>query len=229
MIAALHDRELDDRLLAAVREVGFPDSLGLLPMGEAGAQALEILREAIAGLPPTLDSATRDALAADYAGIYLTNSYRAHPCESAWTDEDGLLYQQSMFELRRIYAEAGLHAVDWRLRPEDHFVTQLLFLAARARRIESVEQWRQLARILDEHLLYWIGDFCSRVWARCEQPFYAGLAALTLAWCESLREAVATSFDAPRPSREAVAARWRKSAPAEETAMLYYPGVGPTL
>jgi len=229
MLAALHDCELGDLLLAALREAGFPHNLGLLPTGGAGSQALEIMTEALAGLPRVLDAATRDALGADYAGIYLNNSYRASPFESAWTDADGLLYQQSMFELREIYAEAGLQAVDWRMRAEDHLVTQLLYLAAQARKIESVDQWRRLAVILDEHLLYWVGDFCNRVWARCEQPFYAGLAALTLAWCESLREMIAAAFDAPRPSLDEMAARWRKAAPAEQVAMVYHPGAGPTL
>lgn len=229
MLAALHDRELDEALLKAIRAYGFPDNLGLLPDGESGEQAMALMSSAVNALPDKLDSTTYDALAADYAGIYLNNSYRASPFESAWTDEDGLLCQRSMFELRQIYAKAGMRVNDWRMRSEDHLVSQLLFLAVRARKIRTEEEWRELGKTLDEHLLFWLEDFCTRVWSRCDQPFYAGLAALTVAWCESMRKALADALDTPRMSRDEVTEKWRRESRVEAVPLVYYPGAGPTI
>ena len=38
-LAALHDRELTAETIAALREVGFPHNLGLLPAGEHSQEA----------------------------------------------------------------------------------------------------------------------------------------------------------------------------------------------
>ena len=43
---------------------------------------------------------------------------------------------------------------------------------------------REAARFLKQHLMAWLPDFAQRVGQRAETPFYAALAALTLAACE---------------------------------------------
>ena len=122
MLAALHDRELTAEMLAALREVRFPDNLGLLPGDAPMREAWRLMAQAV----EEAAAASLDDLAADYASIYLTGAYGASPSESVWTDDDHLACQDAMFALRRIYAEAGLAAADWRRRPDDHLVLQLL-------------------------------------------------------------------------------------------------------
>lgn len=224
-LAALHDRELTAETIAALREVGFPANLGLLPKGERAQQAWRMMA---AALPREADPATLDRLAVDYAAIYLTGAYGASPCESVWLDDDHLACQGPMFALRELYAAAGLAAVDWRKRPDDHLVLQLLYLAHALRRAEGPDALRRLAAMMDEHLLRWLPDFAARVAERCELPFYAVLAGLTFLWCEQLRDLLAERLGEPRPTHEAIEARLSPARQAEPVPLAYMPGVAPS-
>lgn len=228
-LAALHDRELTPGLLAALREAQFPDCLGLLPVTPAATSAWQMMAAGLADLPAAPDTMVMDNLAAEYAAIYLTGAYGASPCESVWTDDDHLVCQDAMFQLRDIYAAAGLATPDWRQRADDHLVLQLLYIAHAARNTTTVEAWRALARLLDEHPLRWLPDFASRVAARSVSPFYAGLAVLTAAWLEALRDLLALHLGTPRPSREKIEARLHPSAAAAiEQPVAFVPGSGPS-
>jgi TorA maturation chaperone TorD len=223
-LAALQDRELDAAAIRALKAVGFPGGLGLLPEGEAMRRAVDLLARAIDQLPDPPGPAELDALAADYAAIYLTGALGASPCESVWLSEDHLTCQEPMFEIRRLYAEQGLRASDWRARPDDHLVLQLQFLARRFEDGRGAGQVRESARFLDEHLLRWIGDFAQRVASRCDTPFYAGLALLSAAYCDSLRDILARWLGEPRPSAEQIAERARPDPPAAP--LRFVPGPG---
>ena len=219
-LATLHDRELNAELLAALRDINFPRNLGLLPSGEQAEGAWRLMA---AALPPEPGPLTLDQLAVDYAAIYLTGAYGASPCESVWTDDDHLACQKAMFALQSIYAAAGLAAQDWRRRPDDHLVLQLLYIAHALRQTEGADALRRLAAVLDEHLLLWLPDFAERVASRCETPFYAALARLTFVWCEQLRDILAEQLGEARPLRRDVEARVRPQ-PAESAPLAYMPG-----
>ena len=206
-LAALHDKELTAALIAALQEANFPVCLGLMPVTAAAVEAWRAMAEGVASLPAHPDTGALDALAAEYAAIYLTGAYGASPHESVWTDDDHLTCQTAMFQWRDIHAESGLATPDWRQRPDDHLVLQLLYLAHAARRAATADAWQRLAKILDEHTLRWLPDFAARVAARSESPFYAGLAVLTAAWVDSARDLIARQLNEPRPSREDVEAR----------------------
>lgn len=223
-LAALHDRELTTEMIGALREVRFPENLGLLPAGE---QSLEAWRLMAAALAKT-DAANLDLLAADYAAIYLTGAYGASPCESVWLDDDHLACQAPMFELRRLYVEAGLVATDWRKRPDDHLVLQLLYLAHALRRAAGAGDLLRLAAMLDEHLLRWLPDFAARVAARAGTPFFAVLGRLTFAWCEQLRDLLAESLGEPRPTRKELEARLKPQRRVEAAPLAYMPGAAPS-
>lgn len=223
-LAALQDRELDAAAIRALKAVGFPGSLGLLPEGEPMRRAVDLLAQAIGQLADPPGRPELDALAADYAAIYLTGALGASPCESVWLSEDHLICQEPMFAVRRLYAEQGLQAADWRARPDDHLVLQLQFLARRFEDGRSAGQVRESARFLDEHLLRWVGDFAHRVASRCDTPFYAGLALLCATYCDSLREILARWLGEPRPSPEQIAERTRPDPP--EAPVRFVPGPG---
>lgn len=226
-LAALHDRELDVGMIDALRQVGFPSSLGLLPAKSHAEEVWRFMAAAVAELPAAPDTALLDELAADYAAIYLTGACGASPCESVWLDDERLTCQTPMFALRDLYAAAGLAGADWRTRPDDHLVLQLLYVAHALRRANDDEHRRALAAMLDEHLLRWLPDFAARVAARAALPFHAALATLTAAWCDGLRDALAVILGEPRPNAEDVAARTVEPRP-DAVPLKYVPGIGPS-
>ncbi len=234
-LAALHDRELDgDRILALWQE-GYEDFLSLHLVGESGRRALGLLRAGLTDIPVALDQDSLDLLAADYADIYLTHGLRASPCESVWLDEDGLIMQAPMFDVRAWYARFGLAVPDWRVRSDDHLVHQLQFVAhligpAAAGEGEDTDL-AEAAEFLDGHLLLWIDRFADRVAARCQARFYAGLALLTAAYVNEVRDLLVELAGVPRPTAEEIEARQRRRAAVSipvAPPSAFVPGAGPT-
>ena len=240
LLALLHDRELDAERIHALWQEGYEDFLGLQLVGEEGRKAITLLREGLTDIPAGLDTETLDRLAADFADIYLTHGVRASPCESVWLDEDGLAMQAPMFDVREWYRRYGLAVANWRQRSDDHLVYQLLFLAQLLEPEEEASAGEapaagadlgEVARFLDEHTLLWIDRFAERVAKRCETRFYAGLALLTGAYLNELRDLLAELADAPRPSEEEMEARRRPRAAVSVPVAppsAFVPGAGPT-
>jgi TorA maturation chaperone TorD len=194
VLAALHDRELTPEILRALRQSEFPQSLGLLPTTDSARAAWQAMAEALAALPESPTPQEMDELASEYAAIYLTGAHGASPCESAWTDEEHLNCQAAMFEWREIHASAGLAATDWRQRPDDHLVLQLLHIAHAARHIATEQDCLRLARIFDEHVLRWLPAFATRVAGHSGARGYVCLELLTIAWADTARRALDSGF-----------------------------------
>ncbi len=203
-LAILQDRELSPGVLASLQELTFPDNLGLLPLEEISRRAFAMMREVVTSFPERPDVAFMDDMAADFAAIYLTGSLGASPYESYWLSDDHLICQDAMFDMRTLYAEAGLRVPDWRMRPDDHLVFQLQFIAGQLKKASREDDWRSLANFLDYHLLRWLPDFASRVVNRCDTPFYAALALLTDVWCQQLRDLIAQHLGVSRPTAEEI-------------------------
>ena len=220
----LHDRELDAETLAALRSAVFPDGLALSAADEAGETAYANMAAALRENP------TLNELAADYAAIYLNNSFGASPYESVWLSDEHLACDRPMFELREIYAAAGWRVGDWRRRFDDHLVLQLQYL----RRVlaKAAVDPEELAGFIDEHLGYWLPDWGQRVSSHCGTRFYAALAELTYVWLLQFRELLAEIHDLPLPSREQMGEKINRKLAldkAEIAPVRFMPGVqGPS-
>ena len=199
-LATLHDREIDAATLVELKRRDFPVNFGLRLRSEEGRRAAELMYEAVAGLPEILEASVLDELAGDFADIYLTFVLRAAPTESPWLDPDHLERQEPMFAVRAYYRRHGLKVLDWSKRPDDHLVTQLLFLA-HLFMSPDMAAFREAACFLDENLRRWIGRFAARVAQRCATPFYAGLALVTAAYIEELRDLLSSLLGEPAPAR----------------------------
>lgn len=229
LLARLHDRELDRELILELWTHCYEDFLGLRPGNKRARQAVELFREGLTDIPAACGPEALDTLAADFASIYLTHAISASPCESVWLDEDHLSMQEPMFQVRGWYRRHGLAVADWRLRTDDHLVNQLQFVAHLMTADADGVGLEEAARFLDEHLLRWIDDFAVRVASRCETRLYAGLALLTAAYLDELRELLAQILGTPRPSAEEVAERLRPDRPGPvEVEGPYLPGVAPS-
>ena len=187
-LALLHDVEPDRALIEELRQASFQEWLGLNLESERGRIGLAMIDQALRAMPQPLDQACIDRLSVDYADIYLTFGCRAAPTASPWLDHEGLERQAPMFEVRRWYRHYGLEAQDWRRRADDHLVLELRFLAHLFRQAEDLLPLRDAACFMDAHLLHWLPRFARRVAARCRTPYFAGLATLTAAYVDELRD-----------------------------------------
>ena len=234
LLGHLHDRELDGATLSALHSDAFPDNLALLLEGEPAQAALHLLRSTLSALEGNADAETMDLLAVDYAAIYLNHTLRAAPNESVWIDEEELAMQAPMFEVREWMARHGLTVPNWRVRPEDHLVHELEFLACILESEPTAEALAESADFLDRHLLRWVPDFSRRVAARCETPFYAGLHALTGCYLDEIRDLLVVMTGVPRPTREEIDAimaneQSAKATPGQaEIPLQYVPGASPS-
>lgn len=229
LLATIHDAEPDAALLNELKAQVFPSCLTLLPNTKPGTDAMALMHQALSALPDKPDQLTLDDLAADYASIYLNHNISASPEESVWLDEDSLMCQQSMFQVRSWYESHGLGIPDWRLRPDDHLVYELQFIAWLLSQDDQLDTLEQVATFMDEHLLRWLGNFGERVLARCDTPYFAGAAALTAAYCEEFRNILAEVLQQPRPSREEIDERMQPRQQAESVPVAFTPGIGPVV
>ncbi|MCB1857855.1 MAG: molecular chaperone TorD family protein [Gammaproteobacteria bacterium] len=229
MLARLHDREPDTDLLGMLKQQRFPNGLGLRLNTGLGEEALALLEHAVACLPDHLDEVALNELAADYASIYLNHSLQASPEESVWVDEENLAYQQSMFQVRGWYRRYGLSVPNWRLRPDDHLVFELQFIEFLFRHAVTGDDLKAAAEFMDEHLLRWITPFSRRVSRRCSTAYFAGIAVLTGAYCEEVRDLLAEVIGEPRPSAEAIELRMKPARVQAEAPLQYMPGMGPAV
>lgn len=229
VLAALHESELTEEVITSLKNSEFPVGMGLLLTSDKGTKAGKLMQEGVAAIPDDLPQKTLDLLAADFADIYLTHGIQASPCESVWIDEEGLMMQEPMFQVRAWYEKYALAAEDWRQRSDDHLVYQIQFLSYLLSRDNLLESLADGAIFLDEHLLRWIDEFAVRVATRCGTPFYAGLAVLTAAYLDELRDLVAEVLGEPRPTRDEIEKRMKSGhGNAAEEAAPYVPGVAPS-
>lgn len=191
VLAALHDRELDAEMLAALSAAGFPRSLGLDiggsgPRGEAALAAMAAVTDEV-----TEDladgSLSFDELGAAYADVYLTRGMGVSPTESPWVDKDGLERQQPTVECRKWYGRHSLKVTEWNRRSEDHIVHQLEFVAHLLRNGEGDEALGEAARFLTQHPLRWFPEFARLLDKRGGPAFYTALAELTAVYLADLR------------------------------------------
>ncbi len=228
MLAVLHAGEITEERIQQLKAVRFPENLGFRLNDERGHDACCLMADVLRVLPGTLDAATLDQLAADYSAIYINNALRAAPAESVWLDDEGLAYQRPMFQVRHWYQRYGLAVQNWRKRSDDHLVMQLQFISHLCRHSKDTENMAEIARFLDEHLLRWLMQFAQRVAARCNADFYAALCLLTAAYCERLRDLIATVIGEPRPTQEEVAERMNPRQHTEEATLQFVPGAAPS-
>jgi TorA maturation chaperone TorD len=224
-LALLHNEELSGELIAQLKAEEFPHSLQLQLTSDPGIEATQLFHQAVTLLGNDPDTELLDELAADYTGIYLTHALQASPYESVWIDEEGLIMQEPMFQIRAIYKRHGLAVQDWRKRSEDHLVLQLQFVS---HLLTSDAGLHETARFLDEHLLRWLPDFGARVAARCATPLYAGLCAFTAAYMNEVRDLLADILAEARPTPEEIKQRMKTVTTVELPEPRYAPGSAPS-
>lgn len=229
VLAFLHDLEPQARLLQSLKDSRFPLDMGFRLTTEAGRKAVESMRDALADIDDPTDAGVLDVLAADYSDIYLTHGLRASPYESVWLDEEQLQRQEPMFQVRKWYRRHDLAAGNWRDRADDHLVLELQFVSKLLESGTGYDALTQIAQFMDEHLLRWLARFANLVQERASTAYFAAVASLTAAYCDELRDLIATLTGVPRPSLEDIDARMKPKSNGKTIPVQFVPGLGPAL
>jgi TorA maturation chaperone TorD len=183
LLARLHDREPDQVLISGLKSNPLSEWFG----GFASETSVRDFDMAIATLPQPLPVEVLDDLAAEYADIYLTHGYRAAPSGSVWLTEERAERQEPMFAARSWYGRYHLGVPNWRVRPDDHIVHELQFVAHLCH-LATPGAAMDAARFLDANLIPWLPQFTERVLERCRHRYFAAAVALTLDAVEGLRD-----------------------------------------
>lgn len=205
-LADFHDREPAADLLEGLRGQPLQDFFAVTLDRDDARQGFALMEEFLRAMPQPVDTGTLDTLAADFAAIYLNHTYRAAPLESVWVHDEPLVRQEAMFAVRRWYSAANVVQAPADNRDSDHLVLELHFLALLLDRASDEEGLRLALRFLDAHPMRWVPSFCSRVAGRCATAYYGGLALLTGAYLDRLRDLLGAYLDVPRPSYDKEAA-----------------------
>jgi TorA maturation chaperone TorD len=227
LLASLHNVHPGCDTLAELHRIGFPGQMHLRLRTQQGESAVACMETALNELGQNPSAQTMDWLAADHADIYLLHALRASPEESVWFNEEGCMRQEAMFQVRNWYQKYHLGAADWRNRADDHLVLQITFCAHLLSQ-DSGESLQDCAQFLDEHLLRWIERFAQRVVQRCATSYFAGLAVLTVAYLQALRQVLAQVLDEPIPSAQEIEKRMAPVVEPELKPVHFVPGVNPS-
>lgn len=187
LVIRLHDHEADAALVAQLRGLEAPLLITALLDGRDDAGVADAFALALAELGPEPPEAELDALAADFADLYLTHGHRIAPTGSVWMTDDHLERQEPMFEVREWYDHYRLTVPDWRIRSDDHLVHELQFVQ-HLLRLGGAAALGDAARFLDRHVMGWVPDFCALATDRARTPFHATAAAVTRALLAALRD-----------------------------------------
>ena len=201
LLARFHDREFNATFLDGLRKGKITDFLSVSIASDAAVKAAGDLDEALALLPSAPGQAVLDALAVEYANIYLCHNYRIAPTGSVWLTEESLERQEPMFVARGWYAKYDMGAPDWRVRPDDHIVHELQFLA-RLCELGTKQSMADAVAFLDQCVLVWVPDFANAVSERAHEAIYIASAALTAAYLEELRDVLEVITGVARPVKE---------------------------
>ncbi len=191
-IAQFHAEAPSPAFMTALRATPLHATFALHLDRDDAHQAMALIDEEVSDLPAPITEESLAPLRNEHTAIYHSGLYHTGPTESAWlAEDDGTPPATAALPHPRPDRTGGA-------APTDHLVSELLRLAG----LLDQGSAACAAAYMDEHLLRWIPAFCSRVATRCREPFYAGVAILTSAHLDHLRDLLAASGNLPRPAED---------------------------
>lgn len=155
------------------------------------AVARDTLCLMVEGLSAGVDD---DALVWEYRRLFVGPAAKpAPPWGSVYTDRECVVFGASTLALRQWMRDQGIERTTDDRTPEDHIGLMLALMAWIARNRPEV-----LDEYLREHLLTWSSHFLDALAASSEHPFYEGLARLTKASLEGIRDELGIDVVYPR-------------------------------
>ncbi len=159
------------------------------PFGDAGLirSGMELMVEGLAG-------GVDDDVVWEYRRLFVGPAAKAAPpWGSVYTDRDGVIFGLSTLDLRAWMRANGIASLSAEGDPDDHIGLMLLMMAWLCRHRPDA-----LADFLQNHLLTWAPHFLERLGRVAVHPLYRGVAVLTAASLEGIRQALSLDVRYPR-------------------------------
>lgn len=116
----------------------------------------------------------------------------APPWESVYRSKEGLLFEETTYQVRELYHQYGLKFVGENNEPDDHIAIELEFLlylndlCLTETDDEKVEKLlEQQIYFLEQHMQQWIPAFCEKILKNTDSSLYKGAALLLLYFMQS--------------------------------------------
>ena len=133
-------------------------------------------------------------LAWEYRRLFVGPGHKvAPPWGSVYTDHEGVIFGESTLSLRAWMRGNGVKRIAAEGDPDDHIGLMLALMAWIARNRPEL-----LCDYLREHLLTWAPHYLEIVERESAHPFFTGLAVLTTATLEGVRETLGVTVQQPR-------------------------------
>lgn len=125
----------------------------------------------------------------DYTRMFIGPfSLPTPPWESSYVRQDGLLFQGTTMEVRKIYEKYGIFVRDFNIEADDHVGMELDFVyllnemclsLCRSNQESDFGKIKELleeqSRFLQEHLLRFVPQLCEKISTEANTSFYSGL------------------------------------------------------
>lgn len=137
-----------------------------------------------------LSESVCDRLHWDYTRLFVgPYELPAPPWESAYCNEERLLFQKETLEVRKAYLKYFLLPVEFGAEADDHlgleldFMVRLIELALAETDNKNIGMLKQILTdqklFLEDHLLRWVPSLCNDIINNAQTEFYQGMAKLT--------------------------------------------------
>lgn len=164
----------------------------------AAAQALTAVLDEAAAQEGGVDALARE-VQLDHTYLFrMTGQSRTTPYESVYRTDEAIMFGETLFDVRRYLADAGLQVESGLNEPEDHAGLEFMLTAA----LLSQGRTDEARAFLSEHLLVFGPVYLANLEKRARSGYYRAVAALCAAVLTETAEALGAtpveSIDAAR-------------------------------
>ncbi|HYG58562.1 MAG TPA: molecular chaperone TorD family protein [Symbiobacteriaceae bacterium] len=179
---------LAEPVKAQIQSLAETGAVGIFPYAQDSEHIQQGMDEVQAYLsdPANATDEAFDDLHWDYTRMFIgPGALPAPPWESAYSNEERLLFQEQTLAVRKVFRAYGFANPGAPAEPDDHIGLELDFMYQTSRlALEKAEQQsgadvvricRDQLAFLQEHLLKWVSAFAGDVAASAETGFYRGM------------------------------------------------------
>ena len=129
------------------------------------------------------------SMESDFTQLFILGKAATSPWQSAFTNPEHMLFQESTLKVREWYKKHDLKLERQYTEPDDHVGLMLIFagfLADKAEETGDEGVLKDFEDFCSEQLLSWVPQWCDQVTLYAKTDFFKGLALLTKGILKSL-------------------------------------------